>query len=89
MLVDTGAWYAIADASDHHHARVNRFYSDRAGRTPFVTTILIVAETMPLLTAHLGRPAALAFWGTLRDVRIPLLTVEPADVEVAWRIAQA
>jgi predicted nucleic acid-binding protein len=89
MLVDTGAWYAIADASDHYHARASRFYSDQAGRTPFVTTDVIVAETMALLTAHLDRAAALAFWGTLRHVRIPLLTLEPADVEAAWHIAQA
>ena len=89
MLVDTGAWYAIADASDRHHARASRYYSDHAGRTAFVTTDLIVAETMALLTAHLDRAAALSFWGTLRDVRIPLLTLEAVDVEAAWRIAQA
>lgn len=58
VLVDTGAWYAIADASDRHH----REASGQAG---------------------------LAFWGTLREARIPILTVEPVDLEAAWHIAEA
>ncbi len=89
MLVDTGAWYAIADASDRHHEEARRFYTEHAGRTPFVTTALIVAETWALLHSHLGRLAALTFWGTLRETRIRLLTVEPVDLEAAWHIAQA
>ena len=89
MLVDTGAWYALADTSDHHHERAAQFYSDQAGPTPFVTTDLVVAETMSLLTAHLGRPAAFQFWGSIREARIAVLNLEPADLEAAWHIAQA
>ncbi len=89
MLVDTGAWYAIADASDRHHEEARRFYTEHAGQTPFVTTDLIVAETWALLGSHLGRAAALTFWGTLRATRIPILTVDPVDLEAAWHIAQA
>lgn len=89
ILVDTGAWYAIADASDRHHKDAARFYTEHAGQIPFVTTYLIVAETWTLLHAHLGRPAALSFWEALRDTRIPILTTEPMDLEVAWHIAQA
>ena len=61
MLVDTGAWYAIADASDRLHERASRFYAEHAGETAFVTTDLILAETMALVTAHLGRSAALTY----------------------------
>lgn len=89
MLVDTGAWYAIADMSDRHHERASRFYADHVGQTSFVTTDLIVAETWALLNSHLSRPSALAFWETLRETRIPLLTLESVDIEAAWRIAQA
>lgn len=89
VLVDTGAWYAIADASDRHHQEASRFYKEHAARTVFVTTDLIVGETWALLNSHLGRQAALVFWETLREARIPLLTVEPADLEAAWHIAQA
>jgi len=89
MLVDTGAWYALADTSDRYHAEASRFYTERAGQTPFVTTELLVAETCALLTSHLGRSAALTFWETLRETHVPILIVEPVDLEAAWHIAQA
>ncbi len=89
MLVDTGAWYALADTSDRHHEEAKRFYTEHAGRTPFLTTDLIVAETWVLVSAHLSRRAALTFWGTLRETRIPVFTADPVDLEAAWHIAQA
>ena len=88
MLVDTGAWYAVTDASDRHHEEASGFYTEQAGRTPFVTTDLIVAETWALVSSHLGRAAAITFWDTLRELRIPILTVEPIDLEAAWHIVQ-
>lgn len=89
ILVDTGAWYAIADASDRHHEAAARFYTEPAGQAAWVTTDLILAETWALLSSHLGRPAALTFWETLREARIPILTPDGADLEAAWRIASA
>lgn len=88
MLVDTGAWYALADRADRHHDEARLFYTDHAGRTAFVTTDLVVAETWALLTAHLGRAAALTFWGTLRETATPILTAEAIDLEAAWHIVQ-
>lgn len=88
MLVDTGAWYAIANAADRFHERAKQFYDENAGRIAFVTTDIVVAEAMALLTSHLGRPAAFQFWGSIREARIPLLTLEPTDLEAAWHIAQ-
>jgi predicted nucleic acid-binding protein len=89
MLVDTAAWYALADSSDRHHDQARAFYAQRAGVTPLLTTDLIVAETMALLSAHLGRVAAQTFWSGLRETRTPVMVPEPVDLEVAWRIAQA
>ncbi len=89
ILVDTGAWYAVADGSDRHHDTARRFYAEHAGRTPLVTTDLILAETWTLLTSHLGRQAGLTFWETLRETRTPILTAEQTDLEAAWRIVQA
>ncbi len=89
MLVDTGAWYAVADTSDRHHEKASRFYVEQAQQARFVTTDLIVAETWALLSSHLGRAAALTFWETLRVTRTPVLTLEPVDLEAAWHIVQA
>jgi predicted nucleic acid-binding protein len=89
IFVDTGAWYAVADRSDRHHAAASGFSVQRAQARDLVTSDLIVAETGALLAAHLGRPAALAFWETLRDLQIPIVTLDAADLEAAWWIAQA
>jgi uncharacterized protein len=89
MLVDTGAWYAIADQSDRHHKRARKFYLAEAPRGQLVTTVLILSETWTLIDAHLGRHAALTFWQTLRTLRVPILPIDETDVEAAWRIAQA
>lgn len=88
-LVDTGAWYALADTADRHHREARRFYASHAGPEAFVTTDLIVAETRGLIHAHLGRAAALAFWGGLRDAQIRILTVDGGNLEVAWHIVRA
>ena len=49
----------------------------------------MLAESWALIGSHLGRPAALTFWDTLRETRIPILTADSIDLEAAWRIAQA
>ena len=89
MFVDTGAWYALADRSDRHHDRARKFYLTEAPAGRLVTTDLVVAETWALLGAHLGRAAAIAFWDTLRMTRIPVLPLDIADLEAAWRIVEA
>jgi uncharacterized protein len=89
MLVDTGAWYAVADRSDRHHEKARRFFLSEAPRGRLLTTDPIVAETWALLNAHLGRAAALKFWEALRSTRIPIVVLEPADLEAAWRIVEA
>jgi uncharacterized protein len=89
MLVDTGAWYALADRSDRHHARARKYYAKEAPGGRLLTTDLIVAESWSLISAHLGRPAAVTFWETLRTARIPILPLDAADLESAWRILQA
>ena len=88
MIVDTGAWYAVADATDRHHKRAREFYLAAAPHGQLATTDLIVAETWALVSSHLGRAAALTFWDTLRTTRTPILMLEPTDLEAAWRIAQ-
>ena len=88
IFVDTGAWYAVADSSDRHHAAASRFYLSEAAPGRFVTSDLVMAEAWTLIASHLGRPAAVRFWETLRDARIPVLPLEVTDIEAAWHIAQ-
>lgn len=89
MIVDTGAWYAVADSADRHHEDARRFYLASAPEGRFVTTDLIVAETWTLLGSHMGRAAAVMFWETLRVTRTPILTLEAVDLEAAWHIVHA
>jgi predicted nucleic acid-binding protein len=89
VMVDTGAWYALADISDANHVAADAFYRQIAGKVPFVTTDAILVETWALLVSRLGRPAALTFWQTLREAGIPLICLTERDLEAAWHIAQA
>jgi predicted nucleic acid-binding protein len=86
VLVDTGAWYALADRSDRHHRDARRFYLAEAPRGRLMTTDLIVSEAWTLISAHLGRAAAVTFWDTIRRTRTPVTTIETVDLEAAWRI---
>lgn len=88
ILVDTGAWYAITDTSDRYHKEAVSFYKKHIAVDTFLTTDLILAESWTLIDAHLGRSAALTFWQTLRNTRMPLLTLELSDLEAAWQIIQ-
>jgi predicted nucleic acid-binding protein len=87
IFADTGAWYAVADASDRHHRTAARYYLDHAPR--LVTSDLVVAESWTLILSHLGRSAAVKYWESLRDTRVPILCAEPSDLEAGWHIAQA
>jgi uncharacterized protein len=89
IFVDTGAWYALADRSDRHHETAAAFYLAQVGRAPFVTSSLVLSETFTLLSARLGRAAAPRFWDALREARIDVVPVDAADLEAAWRLAQA
>ena len=55
LLVDTGAWYAVADKADRHHQEAGRFFLDQAPKTTMVTTDLILAETWALLIFPSGK----------------------------------
>lgn len=86
IMVDTGAWYALADTLDANHPQAKEFYQKVAGEVPLVTTDAIFTEIWLLLTARLGRQAALTFWHTLREAGIEIICLTESDLEGAWQI---
>jgi len=85
-MVDTGAWYALADTSDANHHKAKEFYQKVAGEVPLLTTDAIFVEVWLLLRGRLGRPAALTFWQTLREANIEVICLTESDIEGAWQI---
>ncbi|MBN1981176.1 MAG: PIN domain-containing protein [Chitinivibrionales bacterium] len=59
VFVDTGAWFAIADSSDQFHQRAVEHLkklTEKASR--FVTSNLVIHETVLLLARRLSKKAA-------------------------------
>lgn len=86
ILVDTGAFYALADRADVNHpiaADYLRVADDRLATHP-----LIAAETWYLLGSRLGRQAARRFTEQLARGRIELLALEAGDYAAALEIEE-
>lgn len=86
ILVDTGAFYALADRADRHHAAAReclQAIDDRLATHP-----LVAAETWYLLESRLGRHAARRFTEQLAAKRVDLLAVEAADYASALAIEE-
>ena len=52
ILVDTGAWLALADRGDAYHARCCNFF--RRNREPLITTYPVLVECVHLMFARIG-----------------------------------
>jgi uncharacterized protein len=85
IFVDSSAFYAAADTSDRAHERVKGVLG--AGE-PLVTSDHVLAESWLLFRHRLGRPAATSFWEAIRAGASAVEHVGPADLEVAWAIAE-
>jgi len=86
LLVDTGAWYALADESERCHGRAVECLDGLAENEELVTTDAVVVETWALLCSHLGRPSALRFWTSLRENSTRIICLQSSDIEAAWHI---
>ena len=86
VLVDTGAWYALADRSDARHAEARRWYQSRALHEDLVTTDLILAETFTLLMSRLGHQAARAWWDAFRAASLRYVVPTPSDFDRASEV---
>jgi predicted nucleic acid-binding protein len=62
LLVDTSAWYALADRSDQHHDTAVAVYPGLLRKRRYLTTTnLIIAETYTLIRRAIGQAAAISF----------------------------
>jgi uncharacterized protein len=87
ILVDTSAYYALADRSDQHHPAAVGFV--KANDRPLVTTDLIVIETLNLVQARLGPAPAIALGKRLfAPATTTMLKVTDHDLAQAWRLFQ-
>jgi hypothetical protein len=84
ILVDTGAFYALATRSDRNHASAARVIKDLA--EPLVTHTLILAEIWYLLETRVGRLAARKLAERVVAGGVGLLSVESTDIASALTI---
>lgn len=63
ILVDTGAWLALADLRDGYHLRCRDFF--RRNREPLMTTYPVLVECIHLMFTRIGVVKTLAWVDTL------------------------
>ncbi|MCH8205425.1 MAG: type II toxin-antitoxin system VapC family toxin [Chloroflexi bacterium] len=89
FLVDTSAFYAIADADDQFHQRANGIYSGLLDqRADMYTTSYVLVECMALIHRRLGFDSLDRFVDSLRDV-VGVVWVDGEIHRAAWDILKS
>jgi predicted nucleic acid-binding protein len=88
LFVDTGAFYAVADRSDRHHAEAAATFTARGRAGDLVTSDYVFVETWCLVRARLGTVAALKYWDAMRQSVVRALGVTSADLARARAIVR-
>ncbi len=89
LLVDTSAFYAVADRSDAHHEEARTIFLARGALGDLVTTDHVVVETWMLLRARLSRPIAMRYWDGVMTGAVAVLGVTAEEFADARRIAKS
>jgi hypothetical protein len=86
IFVDTSAWVALCDESEHSHVEASDFWESlRRGRVPLVSTFDIFDETLTVIRSRIGSPEALRFGEAFLGSRVLLrLEVDSALRQEAW-----
>lgn len=88
ILVDTSAFYALADTSDTYHSKALKFYEENLQKRRFITTDYILIEVWILINHRLGLRKSMEFWSGLRKGIIPILGIQKEDLDLAFQIAE-
>lgn len=86
ILIDTGAFYALADDSDRNAADARAFFRKHLETEEFITTNAILLESWTLIRNKLGWMAARRFLDGFKRAGMTLLYLEPSDMEAAGKI---
>ena len=89
LFVDTGGFYAAADASDRNHAAAYALFEARGMAGDLVTSDYVFVETWCLIRARLGREQAMRFWDALASGVVQTYAVTSDDLVRARAIARA
>ena len=73
ILVDTGAWLALADRGDAYHARCRDFF--RRNREPLMTTYPVLVECVHLMFSRVGVEKTLVWLETLAAQGVGVLVM--------------
>lgn len=85
LFVDTGVWYAHANAGDPEHRAVSELLESFEGR--LVTSNFVFDETVTLSLGRLGHAAAALVGESLLDPDLTdLVRVTPEDEQRAWAL---
>ena len=74
ILVDTGAWLALADRGDAYHARCLAFF--RRNREPLITTYPVLVECVHLMFSRIGVAKTIGWVETLGAQGVGVLVME-------------
>ena len=77
VIADTGALYALVDASDAWHARVVTWW--RGGARAVVVPVTVLPELCYLLQTRIGTAAEIAFVRAVADGEFTIEALEPDD----------
>jgi len=89
IFIDTGAWYAIEDASDEYHEAALLFKEDIEGKYHLVTTNYVLDESYTLLLG-IGYTGTVRFKQNIDEIsKLGILTIvhisEPMG-KAAWEV---
>ena len=82
IFVDTGAWLALIDRDDGHHAEARAIYRALLEQhRGLCTTNLVIAETYNLVRRRIGYEAAMQFLTAIRSSTRLTLVYSDASLE--------